>query len=67
MEVFQRDASLSLLELAPGQVHGKNEFKKESREVSSVSAEKEAHLRRLRAVLVFKALTLNATSMRGDM
>lgn len=66
MEVFQLDAS-PLLELASGQVHRGEKMDKKKQKVNGVSVEKEAHLRRLRAMLVFKALTLNATSMRGDM
>lgn len=50
---------LSLLELASGQVYKKAK-------VSGVSAEKEAHLNRLRPMPLFKALTLNAAWMRGD-
>lgn len=50
---------LSLLELASGQVYKKAE-------VSGVSAEKEAHLNRLRPMPLFKAPTLNAAWMRGD-
>lgn len=50
---------LCLLELASGQVYKKAE-------VSGISGEREAHLKRLRAMPVFKALTLNALWMRGD-